>query len=495
MSGIIEQDNRQVMPRSLEYSTACSLGLIRVIREKEIPPTLIKNSNALEEWLDNPSIHAAVDLVGESLIVKNFESEDARKAAKYILSKSAPSNILIRQLANHFLEKPRIDWVEPIEMPDLEVSYEYIASMKRFVRMHALNPIAWSDLSLCYATLGQNHKALLAMQVALNLSNGNRFILRAASRCFIHMDEPDRAVGILNKSGLCEFDPWITSAEIAISEGFGLKSKCIGKSKYLISNDNLTQYSRSELAAGLATVEFNSGTSKKAKKLIHQSLMDPTENALAQVEWLSKQYRGSIPEEVTLGRNVPASYEAGTIYSFRYKKYEESLKAAKLWSRYLPLSSRPILYSSHIAGVQMEDDAEMVRILESSTPAQQNDPIVLNNYAFALARSGDTMKAMEKIKRASMYPLTESDRLVITATRGLVAFREGDAKKGRLQYLEAIKGFERTNNNYASSMALYFWAIEEKRIKSEYAVSIVNEAKESIDRYEVIELEDLVKKL
>ena len=158
--------------------------------------------------------------------------------------------------------------------------------------------------------MGQNDKARMAMLVALSLSNGNRFILRAASRCFMHINEPDIALDILNRSGLCDFDPWITSAEIAISDGFGLKSRCLGKSKHIISDNTITQFSRSELAAGLATIELKAGALKKAKKLMRQAIIAPTENALAQVEWLSRQIKQSIPLFGTLERNIPASYEA-----------------------------------------------------------------------------------------------------------------------------------------------------------------------------------------
>jgi len=496
MSVVFEDKNRLVMPRCLEYSTACSLGLIRMIRKKEEAPiTDVKDSNAKEDWLDNPTIPTAVDLVAEALIAKDFQFKEAIEAAKYILDRADSSSILIRQLANHFLEQPRSGWIEPGDILTLDARYRCIARLKSSVRMHPVNPIAWSDLALHYAALTQIDKARMAMNVALGLTDNNRFILRAASRCFTHLDEPDRAVAVLRRSGLCEFDPWIASAEISISEAFGLKSKCIGRSKYMIDDDNLTHFARSELTSGMATIELNTGSLKRAKKLMHQALSDPTENALAQVEWLSNQIDEDIPAIDKLGRDVPASFEAQALYLFYNKRFKESLEASEMWSRYQYLSSRPVIHSSHIAATQQNDDTESIRILESCTPAQKDNPIVMNNYAFSLARIGKVDRAVEVLGRVNFDSLSERRKFIITATMGLIAFRSDNIEKGRSLYSKAVHGFERIDDLRAAAMATYFWAVEEKRMRTQIATSIVEEAKRRISHANVFELEDLVKKL
>ena len=217
MSVIFEDKDRLVMPRCLEYLTACSLGLLRIIRKKEEVTIIdMKDSNAKKDWLDNPTIPTAVDLVAEAVIVKDFESREAIEAAKYILHRTDSGNILIRQLAHHFLELPRSDWIEPSNILLRDTRQKYICGLKKLARIYPVNPIAWSDLALHYAALNKVDRAHRAMSVALGLSKNNRFILRAASRCFTHIDEPDRAVAILRSSGLCGFDPWIASAEVEL---------------------------------------------------------------------------------------------------------------------------------------------------------------------------------------------------------------------------------------------------------------------------------------
>jgi serine/threonine protein kinase len=78
---------------------------------------------------------------------------------------------------------------------------------------------------------------------------------------------------------------------------------------------------------------------------------------------------------------------------------------------------------------------------------------------------------------------------------GLIAFRSDDIEKGRSLYSTAVHGFQRIDDLYAAAMAIYFWAVEEKRIKSQHAWSKIREANREIERHSVFDLEDLVKKL
>lgn len=496
MSVIYDDTNRQVIPRCLPYATACALGLLRVNRKQEqVPKNDVKGSNAEKEWIENPSVAASVDLVAEALIVKDFESSEAIKAAKYILSKAPSASPLVNQLARHFLEPPASIWIEPSQMPKVNFNREEIARIKKSVRNYPENPIAWCDLSLSYATLGQIDKAKMAMNIAMNLGRNNRFVLRSASRCFLHSGEPDRAVAILNKSGLCAIDPWIASAEIAISEGAGMKSKCLGKARDLIKNDALTPFSRSELGVSIGTIEIKSGSVRKAKKIIRQALIDPTENALAQTEWAASTFKIEFNGLVSLRNTVPASYEAAAVHSFYGKAFTESLKASEKWSRFQFLSSRPLILSTFLSSCMLNDDLGAVNIFNNALPAQRENHLAINNYAFALAKIGRTEEAKKVLDAVDMREASTEEKLIITATRGLICFREGHAEEGRELYASAVRGFEAIRNSRVVAIATYYWAVEEKRINSENAESKIKEAKKGIERYKVFEFEDLAKKL
>lgn len=496
MRGIIDDSNRQTLPRCLDYFTACSLGLQRLIRkrEKDFVEAGIR-PESIKEWRENPDIYTAVDLLAEAIIVKNFKSGEAIKAANYILSKAPVWSKLIRELANHFLEPKLSNKIIFNEITPIDVRYENIGNLKKSVRMYQFNPIAWSDLALSYATLGQDEKARFAIRVALNIGKNNRFILRSAARCYMHMKDPEKAVAILHRSGLHRFDPWIASAEIAVSESSGLKSKIITKAKHLVRDDNLTQFSRSELAAGIGTLELKGGSVSRAKDFMRQAISDPTENALAQAEWIANEIGIDIPKIVQLGNKVPASYEMQTRHQYHEKHFVESLEAAKMWSNFQQLSSSPIMVSTFLAAVCLDKDEEAINIIEKLLPAQMNNPGIINNYAFSLIRTGKVEEAVKELKKLKKYKLSDEQKLVNSATQGLVAFRTEKFDEGRKLYSKAITGFERINNLYSATIALYFWAVEEKRIGSEFAQSRIKDVKSRIDRYKVIALEELARKL
>jgi hypothetical protein len=191
----------------------------------------------------------------------------------------------------------------------------------------------------------------------------------------MHLGEPDRATYILNRSGLCSFDPWIVSAEIAICEAVGLSSKCIGKAKNLLQDDNLTVFSRSELAVNMGTIQMKNGVVRSGKKLMRQALLDPTENALAQAQWMANQIitnRADMTNSERLEVQVPGSYEAQALRLFYNLKFDESLKASEKWGRFQQLSSRPIIHSSNIAIAFLDDDKRAISILDKATPAQKD---------------------------------------------------------------------------------------------------------------------------
>ncbi|GAI79477.1 unnamed protein product, partial [marine sediment metagenome] len=208
MSGTFDDTNRQAIPRCLDYSTACALGLLRIAREHEriIRPEFQK-FRAISKWQESHNIYTAVDLLAEALILKDFKSEHAIEAADYVLNKSKTTNTVLNELASHFLEQPSKQNIQSTQISEPQIAYPAIANLKKSIRFYDRNPIAWCDMALYYATLAQMDKARTAMKVALNLAPNNRFILRSASSCFNHLREPDRAVSILRRSPLHLLDP------------------------------------------------------------------------------------------------------------------------------------------------------------------------------------------------------------------------------------------------------------------------------------------------
>lgn len=489
MSATFNNTIRQAIPRCLDYSTVCALGLLRAAREHEIKSKPeFQISNAISKWQKTPNIYTAVDLLAEALILKDFKSEYARQAANYLLNQSETTNPIIKELAVHFLEQPLINIALLLDISEPQNRYTKIANLKKSVRFYHRNPIAWCDMAINYATLGQMDKARSAIEVSLNLAPNNRFILRSASRCFLHFKEYDRAVYVLTRSPLYNVDPWITSAGIAIAESADLPTRSINKAKALVEDDNLTQFSRSELSVTIGTKEMKNCAEKRAKTYMRQGIINPTENALAQAAWMSSQLDTDIINFSNLGKEVPASYEAIARHLLYKEDFKNSLNSAIQWCSYEPLSSMPFIFASYITSVCFDDDLQSLRILQNSLPLHKTDPDFMNNYICSLAQTGDLGAAIKNFLNLDLSNLTDHQSFVLTATQGLLCFRTDNAEKGRELYLEAIRGFERINQHRSAAIAAYYLAAEEKRILSPYKDARIKDAKSRVKRFKVVEL-------
>ena len=494
MSAIFGKEERQALPRCVDYNTACALGLLRVSR-KQLQEKKHVGEKTKGEWQENPKLFTAVELVGEALIIKDFESTEADEAARYILSHAGTSQKLIAEMAEAF-RRFHLLVNEDLNPTIEEINYGTIMTLKKSVRFYPLNSIAWNDLALSYATMGQYEKFRSAIVVALNLGKTNRYILRSAARCYLHFGEADRAAYILNKSGLCSFDPWITSAEIAISEGTGLVSKCLGKAKLLLEDDNLTEYSKSELASNLGTVQMKYGAVKIAKKMIKMALLDPTENSLAQVQWMTNSLGINKNQTDNLKRlesEVPGSYEAQSLRLYWDLKFEDSFKAAVVWGKFQQLSSKPIVHASHVAELFLQDDDLAIKVLCNSTPAQKNSFEYFNNMAVSLAKTGKISEAEKLIAEIDTEKLSNTHKTVLVATRGLLKFRLGSLEDGRKLYEQAINEFDRVEDSVSAAVASYYFATEEKNAKSNDADKRIKEAVKRLERHKIPPLDHLAK--
>jgi len=488
MSITFDDSFRQVIPRWLPYKSACMLGLLRSIKKKD--NTIVSNNSfdkSKSAWMGEGNLFTAVDLLGEAIFLRKYDSDEAFKAAKLILSYKQSTVRFIKEIAQHYLEGEQISKNNFINSKESNYERIQISRLRRLVHEYPLNPIAWSDLSFFHAILGNEIKSRNAMLVAIKLGKGNRFILRSAARCFLHINEPDIAIEVLKKSDLCGFDPWINSAEIAIADRINRKSYCIDSAKNLLRNDNLSPYSKSELAACLGTIELCNGAVKKGKLHFKEALLDPSENALAQIQWMLS--RVNILSASQFSQTIPASYEAQARCHFRNENYLESISAAEKWGCFQPFSSMPLILASYIASVCLDDDKKNISIIQKSLPIHRQNHTLMNNLSFSLIRVGQLDAAKKILDSILQKNLNDHEKYVISATQGLHFFRSGNAKMGQECYKNAIRGFEKTKDFKSAAIASYYWALEEKRLRSSCATERISDAKKRILKFNVIELQ------
>jgi tetratricopeptide (TPR) repeat protein len=488
MSGIYEDKNRQVMPRWYPFITACQLGDVQTETAQEKPKiqTPIAFDLKVNDWREKRTISHAIELVGTALIGGDFQNLDANEAATFVIGSQDHVSFLGRQIAEVYKSDRNIHHVNDVEFNAEDLPHQFeIARLKTLVRRYPRNAIAWADLAFHYTLLGQNQQAHHCMDIAVSLGGDNRFILRSAARCFLHLDEADKSLFYLRRSSLSKVDPWLASAEISISEAIGKKTRLVKPGKAMIKDGNYSSWSINELAATLSTLEMRHGSMRKSKKLLSTALQQPNENTMAQAEWLASRLGQEVSKPQT---EVLATYEADARRSFRDAEYRQALVHAKEWFRFQPFTSRPAILASYIAAVCLQDEQEAIAIVEEAKATSPESFLLHNNHAFSLASLNRIEDAEKVLSRIHESKIMDVDQNTLAATEGLLKFRKGDISEGREQYKRAIAGFKKNKNNHGVTIATLFWAREESLIHSNFESDALKEAKGLAEKYQVKEM-------
>lgn len=490
MNNIPDDTNRQVMPRWHSFGTACAMGDLRQLQEdsRKFSANDVRLGSKEDDWKSDPILPHAVDLVGSAILAEEWDNKDAIEASSFIMSSKHPS-ALPRQMAKHFKTRGKINVEEFLESSSDRDSCRFkIAGLKHSLRRFPNNGIAWAELAFPHTILGNDKQAVRAMVVALNIAPNNRYVLRASARCFLHFGLVDKALHYLRRSEFLAEDPWLLSAELAVSSAVGEKSKFARRAVGLLKEARYSPWSLNELAASVSTLEAQHGSDKKSKKLIRQALIKPNENTVAQAVWLKERLGISVP---SLDRNVPGAFEADTRIGYQLRNYAAAAQSATNWFRYQPFSSRPVIIASYLASVCLQDDAKAISIIEESLTLPPKSFLLSNNYAFALASVNRTEEAENLLSKFDTAVLSPRELETLNATRGLIAFREGDIEAGRNLYKRAIEGFERLNELRAKAIAATFLAREESLGQTREAHSALLAANDLAGKANAPELTDL----
>ena len=282
------------------------------------------------------------------------------------------------------------------------------------------------------------------MRVALALASENRFVLRSAARLWLHMNEPDRARDILLRSHRVKVDPWVLSAEIATSSVATRNSPNIKLARRMLTSGSFKPHHVAELAGSIASLALEDGKSRQARSLFKQSLIDPTENSIAQVSWAIRE-RG-LRFDFVGGAQISRSSEALAMSSFIEGEWAASAESADLWFADEPFSSRPTIHGSYVCAVALEDYEESIRFARGGLLANPDDSSLRNNLAYSLACLGRVEEAATELERVSIGGANDSARVVLTATRGLIHYRSGRIEEGHSDYLKALDGARELRN-------------------------------------------------
>ena len=391
-----------------------------------------------ERWQETPTIDNALELLDCSSFISDkglfygpaaqiINSNDATKTSKFV--------------AQQVVKPDRNSLLPTYDYSSKEHVYNAIGANRRRLQTETRNSLLHSEQARLYAIIDEADAAERSFSVALAISPDNRHILRSFSRFMVHVGGPELALQRLRRSNAMRSDPWLQAAEIAISEHHGVGSQVARAATKNLDASRVRPEHMSELATALATLEQSAGNRKKFKKRFIQSLLKPSDNALAQASWFFRQAPEDIGEEMAdvMLPMVHSSKEARTHTLLRRRKWHEAIQSYADWQREESFSSHIAIEGSFYAVSFAKDYEAAISICRNGLIANSSSHGLLNNLCYAERRIGfidDAVKTMKKLK--SIHSLWKSSPVYL-ATDGMLHFALGDHDAGRLRYQEALR--------------------------------------------------------
>ncbi len=471
MAGYSDDHDRQVIPRWRGFKETILRGELSFPRldtnEKELG---IERYDFLTEKLTafktNRRIPFAADLVGSAFVLDRIpEVQDAINFLTENKEQLTPQLRTFVQDISTGVPDNSFDG-ESVSAIENEALRDQVRFFRDFVRREPYDAISWVELSRAYTLLAQKDKAARAMDIAVRLSPENRFVLRSASRLFVHLDDLDQAHEILLRSDAHRHDPWILSAEIAIAEAAAKTSREKRRGLQVLSGGKFSPHDVAELGGALGTIELSHGNQKKGRRLLSDALREPTENVLAQIAWL---------ERLDVGLKVPRralalerAFEARAWDLTVSQEWRGTLDACHEWQRDQPFSSRPAVHGSYVAAMALRDFDRAIDLAKDGLKCNPNHFTLLNNLAFAEASAGNIESALDTFDAIEVERLDGDERIVYMATAGLLSFRAGLFDNGRRLYRAAIDAAKKAGQKRVAALAAILYAIEEMRVDSDF---------------------------
>lgn len=427
-------------------------------------------ATTLQEWRQNGGLFVASELISDALL-DDVRSDEIIAAADFVLT-SPQAGPFAKEIARAVLgssdHEPAV-FTTGLDIGTLRGS---IRNLRRRVSADPRNAIAWTDMALAYTTLGQVKAAEEALRRALILASDNRLVVRSAVRFWVHRRDPRRALDILRRAPSLRSDPWLIAAEIAVSQLLDERSSLIRTAQRALDSGAYSDYHLSELTGAVASVMLGDGGLRNSRKLFNRSLVDPTDNSVAQATWASFESGIDLP----VGKHLSdhSTFEARARTAAHVGDWQTSVTESSLWVADQPFSASAAGFASYAASVGLHDYATGAELARLGLSANPDSVLLSNNLAFCLA-SIDEVDAAGRVLARLPKSEIESDGVLI-ATTGLIEFRRGNPEVGRALYRRALQFFDRQDLPKSRAMAAIYLAREERRARTEFAREASGEA-------------------
>lgn len=391
---------------------------------------------------------AAAELIGARLIAGETGGLDL--PAKLLANSDNPTYRRLAARLHRSDQSATTPESLPATAPSVEsMFHSRIAWAKRRASTDPRSPIAWADLARLYVGVGQFEQARRALRIARYLAPDSRYLLRVTTRFHLHVGDDRAAVAVLKASPRTLEDPWLLSALMAASTLAGAPLPGRRVAQRILDGGRFREIETSELVAELGTLELSSGGDKKARELLQRSLAAPTDNSLAQGQWLAPK----LPSlEVPLSLEVAFPAEATAWKASSRGDWEVALDESSKWLADQPFDAEAATHASYVAAVGMDRFEDSLRFAEIGLVANPHHATLANNRAYALTELGRLDEA-ELALRDVLARAEKVDLVAVLATAGLISFRRGDSTTGRQLYGRAIENAHRLGEKRSEAMA------------------------------------------
>lgn len=430
-----DDQRRFVLPRWRTFKATVKSGELSTAAFEATPNSADDESTVLRElaralyfWRETHSPETAEDLIFASL-VSDTSNEDIKAAAEFLLGRDSTL------LGTQALSKKILGISKPKQQTEQE-AHAWLRRKKRQLITNPRDSILCIEIARIHTILGQENSAEKYVYRALKLSPRNRYVARSAIRFYSHWNMNEIAIKYAERELSSTRDPWLLAANIALHSS---ADKTISNMRSVIrfaENERSFGFDYSELASALGTALLIEGNHKRARKLFKKSLVNPTENAVAQAEWARRQDRAVVVPDAAVRR--PDTFEANAWWRYMNADFEGSLESALKWIDSEPFSAGGYIHGSFLLSGVLRRPSEAIKFAEPGLTANPGEPSILNNMAIAYADTGNLDKAADCIERARSASAFPGTGVSLLATEGLIQFRHGNLDAGFELYGEAI---------------------------------------------------------
>lgn len=353
----------------------------------------------------------------------------------------------------------------PVVCPAVAEDDDSVSGWRNRVRLDRMilkneprNALRWTDLALSHVTLGNLASAARAMSVAHALAPDNRHVLRSMARLSTITGEERQARRSILASNATR-DPWVVAAEVGLSLSLGAGSRLARPGRDLVQGGLIDPRHISELASALGTQELMAGSTRRAAMLLRSSLVDPTENALAQAVWSRQQGSGIREAEVSF--HLERGFEAESLRLVGEGRIHDALRPAECWLEDQPFAPEPAIFLSWLAVMAAGRPDVAIKAARRGIVANPHSWVLHNNLAVGLALMGQVAPAQLQLRNVQRADVPQEHLGTLIATEGLVLFRSGAHEQGRLKYEEAARRYLRRGDRERTAIALLSHAREE----------------------------------